>query len=134
MKSVNLSAQSVTVTAELAKTKTVPLDVPVVDNSSDLYTRNVSAPEEITIKGRSSDLEAIDSISAQSVDISDITENTSITLTPILPRKTILKHLGDLQDNRSLLRLHKTTYAVSKRKKDRTAILLSNWGSNTSDV
>ncbi len=85
VKSVNLSAQSVTVTAELAKTKTVPLDVPVVDNSSDLYTRNVSAPEEITIKGRSSDLEAIDSISAQSVDISDITENTSITLTPILP-------------------------------------------------
>lgn len=86
VKTVNLSAGSVSVTAELARTKTVPLNVPIVDNGNELYERSISVPEEVTIKGKSSDLKNIDSVTTQTVNISDITENATIPLTPILPK------------------------------------------------
>lgn len=87
---VDLSAESISVTAELAKTKTVPLVVPIKDDSAETLEKSTAVPKTITIKGKSSDLEDIDSITTQEVDITDITENTSIDLIPVLPEKVQL--------------------------------------------
>lgn len=87
---VDLSAESVSVTAELAKTKTVPLVVPIKDDSAETLEKSTTVPKTITIKGKSSDLEDIDSITTQEVDITDITEDTSIDLIPVLPEKVQL--------------------------------------------
>ena len=85
VKNVKLSAGSVNVTSELARKKTVSLEVPILDNSGDLYERHVEVPETISIKGRSSDIEEIDSISTQPVDVSGMTEDAKVELVPILP-------------------------------------------------
>lgn len=85
VKKVELSAKSVSVTAELARTKTVPLQVPITDDSSDTLSKQTTVPKTITIKGKSSDLEDVNSITTEEIDITDVTENTSINLVPILP-------------------------------------------------
>ncbi len=87
VKKVDLSAESISVTAELARTKTVPLVVPINDDAGDTLEKSTAVPKTITIKGKSSDLADIDSITTQEVDITDITEDTSIDLVPILPDK-----------------------------------------------
>ena len=87
VKKVDLSAESISVTAELARTKTVPLVVPINDDAEDTLEKSTAVPKTITIKGKSSDLADIDSITTQEVDITDITEDTSIDLVPILPDK-----------------------------------------------
>lgn len=106
---VNLSAESISVTAELAKTKTVPLIVPINDDSEDTLQKNTTVPKTITIKGKSSDLENIESIKTQDVDITDITEDTSIDLVPILPDKI------QISDNSSSLVLIVKIQALSSK-------------------
>lgn len=85
VKFLKLSARSVQITAELGSTKTVSLEVPVVDSSQREIQRKVTVPKTITIKGKSSALEDIDLIKTEPVDISNLTESTKIELIPILP-------------------------------------------------
>ncbi len=66
-------------------------------------------PKTITIKGKSSDLENIESIKTQEVDITEITEDTTIDLVPILPDKI------QISDNSSSLVLIVKIQALSSK-------------------
>lgn len=85
VENVELSAKSVQVSAQLATTKTVPLVVSVSDDQEEQLPKTSSAPKTIIIKGKSSTLAGIDSVTTETVDLSEITEDTEIPLRPILP-------------------------------------------------
>ena len=85
IKPLELSTKTVQVTAQLANVKTVTLEVPVTDDENEKVERSVDAPKTITIKGKSSDLEAIDSVIAETIDLTGITKDTKILIVPILP-------------------------------------------------
>ncbi|MBR6473248.1 MAG: hypothetical protein IKS99_05965 [Firmicutes bacterium] len=82
---VELYKKTVSVTAILKYLKTVPLEVTVTGKESGSVSRGYSAPDKIIIKGSEEVLEGIESISCESVDISDLYESKSINLVPILP-------------------------------------------------
>ncbi|MBR3785447.1 MAG: hypothetical protein IKJ77_03475 [Firmicutes bacterium] len=82
---VTLSQESIFVTAELAKLKTVPLIVPIEGGDGDGIERTVTTPEEIILKGRTVDLESIESITTEELFLDDVWSNTVIPLEPILP-------------------------------------------------
>lgn len=73
------------VTAVLFNKKTVPLEVPLENQDSHEMDVEVDAPVTAVIKGSEDALAEISSISCQSIDLSAITESTTITLTPVLP-------------------------------------------------
>jgi len=85
IKRLELSAKSVQITAELATVKTVTLKVPVVDYSDGLDEKKITAPKTITIKGKSSTLDSIESVTCEPVDITEIEEDTVLTVKPVLP-------------------------------------------------
>lgn len=82
---VDLSDKSVVITSELAKLKTVPLEIPIEGKDSDGIERTVTAPTEITIKGKMADLDAIETIQAEPIYLGGVLESTTISVTPILP-------------------------------------------------
>ena len=82
---LNLSASSVQVTAQLASVKTVTLEVPVRDDSDETVEKEVTAPKTITIKGQSRLLENIETVTAQTIDVTDIEEDATVAIVPILP-------------------------------------------------
>lgn len=82
---VDLSATSIVVTSELAKLKTVPLDVSIEGEDSIDIKRTVKAPEKITLKGKSSDLKDIDVIETETIYLDKILTSTTIPVVPILP-------------------------------------------------
>lgn len=82
---LELSSKSVQITAVLATVKTVALKVPVVDYSDGLDEKKISAPKTITIKGKSSTLDSIESVICEPVDITEIEEDTVLTVKPVLP-------------------------------------------------
>ncbi len=82
---VDLSHSNVVITSELAKLKTVPLHVPLQGESGDGIEREVTTPDEITIKGKSADLEPIDAVESETIYLEDIVANTVIPIVPILP-------------------------------------------------
>ena len=82
---LRLSSGSVQITAQLAVLKTVKLEVPVEDSSEDSLEKKVSVPKTITVKGSSRDLDAVDTVTAEPVDITEIEENTEVEIVPILP-------------------------------------------------
>ena len=73
------------VTAVLFNKKTVPLEVPLENQDSHEMDVEVDAPVTVVVKGSEDALAEISSISCQSIDLSAITESTTITLTPVLP-------------------------------------------------
>ena len=83
---VELDAKNIYVTAILKYLKSVDLVVPVSGRDSGSISRGYSAPDSIVIKGSEADLEDLDSITCEPVDISDLYENKSIPLGPILPK------------------------------------------------
>ncbi|MBR5315389.1 MAG: hypothetical protein IKU44_01250 [Firmicutes bacterium] len=82
---VELSHNSVDITAELVKKITVPLHVPILNDEDENMERKVTVPETITLKGRNSDLESIEKIEAETVDIRNVMENATLEIKPILP-------------------------------------------------
>ena len=82
---VELSATSIVVTSELAKLKTVPLDVSIEGEDSIDIKRTVKAPEKITLKGKSSDLKDIDVIETETIYLDKILTSTTVPVVPILP-------------------------------------------------
>ena len=81
----DLSESNVTVTAAMMNTKTVKLSVPVNGQDSGSITRQISVPEEVTIKGSSDLLEWIDSVECKEIDLSEVYVDTTIVLEPVLP-------------------------------------------------
>lgn len=77
---VSLSQKQVTVRSILSKTKQVKLTVPIKDDSNDGASRKTEVPETVTIKGRADDLASVTVVTADTVDITDITKDTEIAL------------------------------------------------------
>ena len=96
---VELDAKNIYVTAILKYLKSVDLVVPVSGRDSGSISRGYSAPDSIVIKGSEADLEDLDSITCEPVDISDLYENKSIPLVPILPKGI---ELSDESENLAL--------------------------------
>lgn len=85
VENVKLEYDNVSVTTIMHNKKTVSLKVPIIGNNSTFVTREISVPKTITIKGTDELLSKIDSITCKTVDVSDIFENTQITIEPMLP-------------------------------------------------
>ena len=83
---VRLSQRNISVTAVIAREKTVKANVAIKDTPSEEYIRTVEVPEEVTIYGAASALEDIDEVTSKEIDISDILKNTEIKLEFILPK------------------------------------------------
>ncbi len=82
---VDLSTNSIVVTSELVKLKTVPLVVSLEGEDSEDIKRTVKAPEKITLKGKSSDLEDIDEVETETIYLEKILTSTTIPVVPIIP-------------------------------------------------
>ena len=82
---IELEFKNVSVTVILKYLKEVELVVPVIGKESGSISRGYSAPDKVMIKGSETALEGIESITCETVDISDLYENKSVTLVPILP-------------------------------------------------
>ena len=87
---VTLSQEKARVTTVLYDRKTIPLEVPVVDKGSTEYTRTTSAPDQVTVAGPADALAGITSVTAESIDISDITEDQKISIKINLPDQVYL--------------------------------------------
>ena len=97
IRNVRLSSDKAVISTVLSKIKTVPLKVDVTDSEADEVERDFSAPKTIVIKGKADALDKITEIEAESIDISNITEDTEIDIVPILPDGvTISEKTSDL--------------------------------------
>ena len=76
----------VAVTAYKGEVKTVKLKVSVTNNLDGTLDRTYSAPNTISIKGRSKDIKDISEISTEKMDISSITETGDINIKYDLPK------------------------------------------------
>ncbi|MEE0741674.1 MAG: hypothetical protein U0M21_05300 [Emergencia sp.] len=85
VKNLQMSVNKIEVTTELATTKTVNLEVPVVDNSDQSVEKQIDVPKTITIKGGSSALADISVITAEEIDLTNVTKNKVINIIPVLP-------------------------------------------------
>ena len=85
VENVSLASANVTITAVMRNTKTLPLKVPITGVDSGSVNRSVSYPDTITIKGDDAALNSVESISCESLDITDCYESTEYPLIPILP-------------------------------------------------
>lgn len=82
---VTLSEKNVSITAVLLNKKTVRLEVPVVGENIGDAERTVTVPKSITIKGTADALAGISYITAETLNVSDIYEDTAVDVVPILP-------------------------------------------------
>ena len=87
-----LDSKSINVTAVMHNTKTVKLEVPVENQSTDGFERSVTLPKTIVIKGEESVIANISVITCQKIDLGDYQESTKVKLEPILPNGV---HVGD---------------------------------------
>lgn len=81
------SVETVNVSASLLYVKEVPLKLETTGEVSSEYdVEGITIPENITIKGAKRDIDPVESISAEDVDISGVTETTEIAIKPIMPK------------------------------------------------
>lgn len=92
---VDLSQNSVVITSELAKLKTVPLHIPIEGEDHDGVERTVTKPEEITIKGKAADLDKITRITAEPVYLDGVMASTNIPVVPVLPEGVAVSKESD---------------------------------------
>jgi YbbR domain-containing protein len=86
VKNVTFSARTVDVEAVLYHTKQVPLELKVTGSPDDKYGEaEIIVPKEITVRGTAEYLSRITSITANSVDVSDVTKNKTVKISPHLP-------------------------------------------------
>ena len=86
VENVTLSSDTVEIAVSMLKTKSVPLTVEVRGEVPSLYeVTNIIKPEKVTIKGPAKEIDKIDSLTANPIDISDITATSKIPLEVDLP-------------------------------------------------
>lgn len=85
VENVRLSSTVVSVSAMLNNTKTVPLDVAVINMDSGDIERTAVVPKVIIIKGSEKDLANVDKIIAEPIDASQVVVDTTLPIVPILP-------------------------------------------------
>ena len=82
---LSFSQESVAVKTILKRNKTVPLEVPIKDNSSDDVVHQVTVPETIAIRGRADLLNEIESIVAEPLEVTNIMSTKEATIRINLP-------------------------------------------------
>lgn len=83
---ISLSSETVEVDAQTLRSKEVPVEVDITGEVSSKYTvSEIKVPETIRIIGTKDALENIQSVKAESIDISDVTATTKINLALRLP-------------------------------------------------
>lgn len=82
---VILAFGNVSITAVMQNTRTLPLEVPVTGLDSGSVNRTINYPETITIKGDDESINSVESISCESLDLTDCYESGEYPLIPILP-------------------------------------------------
>lgn len=82
---VKMSADTISVSAVNLGKKTIRLDVPIVGVESLDLERTIALPKTITVKGLSADLRDVDMITAETLDVSQVYNDTAIPIIPILP-------------------------------------------------
>ncbi len=85
IKFIKSSPGRISVKAVKAYTKKVALNVKVNNPDSTMYSRTYDAPSSVVIKGKKTDIKKITSIDTQTIDLSGITENTSVPISYVLP-------------------------------------------------
>lgn len=86
IKNVTISANSIEVEAVVHHLKTVPLELKVTGSPDSKYGEaDITIPKEITVKGNTFALEKITGISAENIDISGVTKDTTLELSVDLP-------------------------------------------------
>ena len=108
---VVISPDEISLDASAAIVKTVPLNVPVTDDSDDDYERTYNAPSTVTIKGAEADIDKIGSVTANEIDISYIYSDTEIEIVLDLPEGVYL--VGDPFEQ-------KVTVRVTEKETDET--------------
>ncbi len=111
---VSLSKNTVSVDSVISETKTVKLNVNIIDNSSDGLTREAEYPKEVIIAGKSADLKKIDSVDAGSIDISNLGDGSHVELNVKLPEGIILSEKNEkLYVKVSVESLESKTFSIS---------------------
>ena len=82
---VYLDTESINVTSIMHHLKTVNLEVPVENEIAGGMERTIELPKTIVIKGEDSVLADIETITCNTIDLSQYEEDTSVKLEPILP-------------------------------------------------
>ena len=82
---VTMGLTNVTITAVLQNTREVPLEVPVAGQSSGSVNRTVKSPLTVVIKGDDEAINAVEKITCETIDISEMYESAEIPLIPVLP-------------------------------------------------
>lgn len=85
VKGVTLSAEKADITVQMYSTKSVPLNVQTTGTATAGYRVSVDAPDSVQISCSDDLIDSVSKIATQPVDITDITERTEISLTPVLP-------------------------------------------------
>lgn len=82
---IKTSPGKVKVTAIRGKLKTVKLNVKTENDDDDQYQRKVEAPDQVTIKGKSSAISKINSVDTEVIDLSQITSDKTMNIKYDLP-------------------------------------------------
>ena len=113
VKGVTLSAEKADITVQMYSTKSVPLNVQTTGTATAGYRVSVDAPDSVQISCSDDLIDSVSEIATQPVDITDITERTEISLTPVLPEGVRL---------------------ASKQEKISAVIKVQKWPSKTNKV
>lgn len=118
VENVRLSANYVGVSAKLYPVKEVALNVEVTGEPGEgMELASQQIPNKVKIKGPKGVLKDIDSIDAEPVDISGITNNKQIRLTPILPESVELsRENGPLRAEFSLRNLSEREFTYTSNE------------------
>lgn len=115
VENVILNVNSASVSAVNLNKKTVRLEVPVTGTSSNDADRTVTVPKTITVKGMDVDLKSLTAISAEPLDVSDVYEDTTIEITPVLPNGVkVAANSEDLKAQVTVKGMGSRTFEYSK--------------------
>ncbi len=91
VKNVKLSSDTANIEAAVYQTKEVPLDVEVSGEVSKAYqVTGMNVPKKVKIKGLKENLQKVERVTAQAIDISDVTATTEIPISVDLPKGIML--------------------------------------------
>ena len=110
---VVISPETISFRAAAGYTKEVSLEVPVNDESDDSYERSYTVTETIVIKGKSSVLDQLNTLTAQEIDVTYYYEDSDIPVVLDLPEGVFL---ADGQEEPTLKL--KVTEKVKEETKD----------------
>lgn len=82
---VTMDMTTASVSAVNLNKKTIPLNVTVIGANEQDMDRTVTVPKTITVKGMDINLSGLTHIVAEPIDVTDIYEDASIPIVPILP-------------------------------------------------